>query len=195
MKVGSYDSGEMTYDQFKGVLDAVEENIDASSLSIDDEEFNDESEGSNSQPTIPVGQRSKVLAIEDDEESSNTLIDDLADEEESELEMRQLYDELCGAEEQNLSVVKFLDWGEVKSLLESGALTADNLASCIEKIGIVVDKRGRANQDLTYEMFSDLVSMMEYYIDSDKIMEPKGLFFLPFFPSFFSSYFITIDIL
>lgn len=181
VKVGSYDSGEMNYDQFKGVLDAVEENVDASSLSIDEEEFNDEERGSNIQPTIPVGQRSKVLAIKDEEEVSNTLIDDLADddsenEEEMLLEMREIFNELRGAKEQNLPVVKFLEWDEMQSLLESGAITADNLATCIEKVGIVVDNKGRANQDLNFEMFSDLVSIIEDYIDKDKLVDSQGIF-------------------
>ena len=188
VKVGSYDTGELSYDQFKGVLDAVEETIDASSLSIDEEEFADEEEESNSQPTISVGQRSKVLAIKDEEEVPNTLIDDLADddsenEEEMLLEMREIFNELCGEKGQNLPVVKFLEWDEMQSLLESGAITADNLATCIEKIGIVVDNKGRANQDLTFEMFSDLVSIIEHYIDNDKLVDSQGSFFLLIFNS------------
>ena len=43
-----------------------------------------------------------------------------------------IYDELREKDKQ-LSVVKFVKWDNVQELLESEALTADNLALCLEK--------------------------------------------------------------
>jgi len=91
--------------------------------------------------------------------------DDELDEETA----REIFDELRG-KKAKLSVVDFLQWGDIQDLLESGALSSDNLANCIEKVGVVVDKSGRANQDLDFQTFSDLIALIDNYIDDSKIV-------------------------
>jgi len=173
----------MSYEQFKGVLDIVEKNVDAASLSYDEED-------EDNSKVIPVGQRSKVLSIDDEYDGTssdkNSDEEDETDEEEFLEEMHEIFDELR-EKDKNLPLVNFLQWNEMQMLLETKALTADNLANCIEKVGVVVDKSGRANQDLTFQMFSDLVSIIEEYIDKDKLVDIKGTFcffnlFLNLFP-------------
>lgn len=51
---------------------------------------------------------------------------------------REVYDELRGSN-QKLSLQQFIQWEDVQELLDSGAVSRDDLADCIEKSGANIE--------------------------------------------------------
>lgn len=149
VKVGAYESGEMTLEQFVSLVDIIQGSIDESALSLDEED-GDEDPSSR----IPTSKQGKVMKVgaseqQDEDEDAGADIDweneedatEMSDEEEA----RMVFDELRGSRDV-LPLVEFLKWEDVQELLECGALSKDNLATAIENAGLTVDKG-----DLSFE--------------------------------------------
>ena len=90
----------------------------------------DDDEGQNYDPS------SSTDSSEEDYE------DDISEEEAT----REIYNTLLPKGATTLPLVEFIRWQDVQELLETGALTKDDLASAIEKTGTTVE-----NGDLTFE--------------------------------------------
>jgi Ca2+-binding EF-hand superfamily protein len=145
VKVGAYESGEMTLTQFVALVDYIQASIDDSSLSLG--EFDEEGDGE-SASRIPTSKASKVLRLQDQDEDDELGDDDEdwdgqggeGEEELSEEEQaKQAFDDLREGRA-SLPLVDFLKWEDVQELLECGALSKDNLAMAIENAGLTVDK-------------------------------------------------------
>ena len=66
----------------------------------------------------------------------------------------------------------FLEWEDIQELLQSNALSSDSLATCIENAGIIVDDAralDNSNAELTFEMFYDLIQLIDTVIDHSKL--------------------------
>jgi ribosome-associated protein YbcJ (S4-like RNA binding protein) len=141
VKVGSYESGEITLDQFVKLMDIIQNSIDESKLSIDVDDDGDDDKG--------FASSKKVLrlddAVDDDEEpwTDDEDVDDDDDEEPVEISeeeaAKEIFNELS-KERPVLPLVDFLKWEDVQELMECGALSKDDLAAAIENAGVSVEK-------------------------------------------------------
>lgn len=129
VKVGSYDTGEITRAQFNQLTDLILKAVNDVNINY---EFEEEDESS------------------DDEMSEEALA-------------REVYEELKGKKAQ-LKLIDFLKWEDVQELLDSGALSKDDLATVIDSCAISVEK-----DDISFDQFYALVVAMEDFIDHDKI--------------------------
>ena len=95
---------------------------------------------------IPTSKAGRVLSVDDgegetvedgEEDIDWEAVEELLEQSEEE-QARAVFDELRGSKP-TLSLVEFLRWEDVQELLESGALSKDNLASAIESAGVTVE--------------------------------------------------------
>ena len=155
VKVGAYESGEMNLDQFVKLIEIIMDAIDMNEV-VDS--------------VAKKGLLSEDGDVTDEEDLDN---DDegITDEDESgpeEESAREMFDELRG-DNAELPLVQFLQWEDVQELLDSGALAKDDLAGCIDKVGIAVDGSGNASADLSFDAFFDLITLIDEYVDKDKL--------------------------
>lgn len=152
VKVGSYDNGELTLEQFMLLTDLIQRDMDATKLSESYEKkvTKQEREAGATSLGFDSSQQPKVLRVStpgDDEDDTDEEDDDEgselfeAGEELSEEEAtREVFNELKEEGSDTLSLVNFIRWDDVQELLGSGALSKDDLASAIEKTGVTVEK-------------------------------------------------------
>ena len=89
--------------------------------------------------------------------------------EDTEEEMaRGIYDQLRG-KKPTLQLTDFLKWDDVQELLQCGAITKDQLATAVDGVGVSVEKG-----DISFDQFFDLISIMDDFIDKDKIPQEDG---------------------
>ena len=68
-----------------------------------------------------------------------------------------------------------MNWGDIQDLLASGALSSADLADCLSKVGLEVNKAGKStssSQNLSFENFFDLLMILDEFIDESKL--PDG---------------------
>ena len=157
VKVGAYESGKMTYEQFAKLIDIIMNSIDPSQLSLATN-YDDDVETANK--STRTSSKGKVL--------HETPIDEEEDEILDEKTAKSIFNELRGAENE-LSIVDFLQWEDIQDLLDSKALSEDDLAICIEKVGIEVDQKGQATKTLNFVAFYDLLQLIDTYINHSNL--------------------------
>lgn len=161
VKVGSYDNGELTLEQFMQLTDIIQRDMDATKLSESYEKKvakQERQEAANGSASLgfKTSQESQVLRVpktstneaetkDDEEEGMFDEVDELSEEEAT----REIFNELKGKNSNTLSLVDFIRWDDVQGLLASEALSKDDLASAIEKTGVTVE-----NGQLTFENVS-----------------------------------------
>jgi hypothetical protein len=183
VKVGSYESGEITLPQFSQLMDIIQSAVDDASLSYEEEDEEDEVEQRGAKG---FGASKKVLSLEgaEGEEQEEGGWD--GDEEGAPLEIseeeaaQEIFEELKKPGQSTLQLVDFLKWEDVQELVESGALSRDNLAAAIENAGVSVEKG-----DMNFETVSnyDLPSMsgVLFTVDAELLKSPRMfLIFLSF---------------
>lgn len=157
-KFGVLDSDSLTLQQFSDVLEAMQEGIDISSLdtTLLDNLSDDLEEDSAASTTIESSSRSKVMSLADNpksEEDDDALelddfesigVDDDSDSHNGsdftpEDAAREVFAELAG-EASTISLGDFLRWEELQEMLESEALSKDDLALAIEQADINIDE-------------------------------------------------------
>eukprot|EP01036_Dinobryon_divergens_P029673 gene29673-38802_t len=77
---------------------------------------------------------------------------------------REIYRELKGVAPY-LSLSTFLQWEDVRQMLEFGAITEDNLTQAIQSMGIQVDD----DTALSFDEFFDLIQVIDHFVDSSKV--------------------------
>eukprot|EP01035_Chromulina_nebulosa_P016835 gene16835-22320_t len=138
-KVGSYESGEMNYEQFNKLLEIIQNNVDYTTIN------------------------EKDYISEDDDDSEDVVTDDEDDEEDAKV----IFNNLKSNESSKLKLFDFINWEDLQELLDSNALTANDLASAIQE---VVGKDDE-NAELTFDEFYKLLSTIENYIKSDEVTD------------------------
>jgi hypothetical protein len=169
VKVGAHESGEITLKQFNKLMDIIKESVDSASLSKAFAEAEDETQ---TERSLTSSKKSQVLSLGSANDDDDDLLEDGDEPEEitDEDAAREIFDELKNNNKKStLSLVSVLRWNDIQELLESGALTKDNLAKAIENCGIV-----SADDELTFEMFFDLVQIIDEYVDQEKIPLDKS---------------------
>ena len=164
VKVGSYDNNAITLDQFIKLTDIIQKEVDATKLSESYERKEKAASTTTSTTTNKGGKDqslqmptkgSQVLKLpttDDDLEghnydpSSDSSEEDYEDDISEEEATREIFNTLLPKGATTLPLVEFIRWSDVQELLETGALTKDDLASAIEKTGTTVE-----NGDLTFE--------------------------------------------
>ena len=185
VKVGSYDNNAITLDQFIKLTDIIQKEVDATKLSESYERkekaaststttfttTSTASSGSNKggkdqslQMPTKGSQVLKLPTTYDDEgqnydPSSDSSEEDYEDDISEEEATREIYNTLLPKGATTLPLVEFIRWQDVQELLETGALTKDDLASAIEKTGTTVE-----NGDLTFETVRIMTHFFIYYI-------------------------------
>ena len=156
VKVGAYENGKLTYEQFIKLIDIIMDSVDPSQLPLMDEDDADEIVKNNihssSSKEAPHG------SLEEDE--------DVLDEETA----KNIFNELRGGQSE-VSIDSFLQWDDIQVLLDSKALSSEKLAVCIENVGIEVDETGRAAKNLDFSMFYDLLQLIDTCIDQSKLSQ------------------------
>lgn len=112
MKVGVHSSGQMTYVQFNDLLNIINELTDFESSQFSDKAM-----------------EAQAASDEDGDEVNNE------DEDDDDVLAREIYNELKGTRDA-LPLVDFIKWEDVQELLDTKALSEDNLADSITKAGI-----------------------------------------------------------
>lgn len=155
-KVGALETGELNLQQFGQLIDIIQKGVDDKNLKyelLDDDQSSGSSKGRDTASTVGTSKQLKVMSVQADDEDDEGLgndedgdDDDEYDEDDEDEDgideeeaTQMLFDELRG-KDASLSLVKFIQWEDVQELLESGALTKDNLAFAIEKCGVSVDQ-------------------------------------------------------
>ena len=118
VKVGSYESGEITLQQFTTLIDIIQGAVDESKLSYEYEEGEEEERGGKG---FQSSKKTSVLGGDDDDEEGDG--DGEGDEEVTDEEAAQLiFDELSRGTG-TVALVDFLKWEDIQELLECGALS------------------------------------------------------------------------
>ena len=125
MKVGSRSDGELTFDQFNKLLDVIQSSVELSTFS-------------------------EELLSEDTDD--NDTDDDSDDDDEQ--EVQEIYD-MLKKNKKTLSLVDFIQWEDVQELLESKALSKDDLAKAIANVGIA-----KSDSELTFQQVSEIVNIL-----------------------------------
>ena len=170
VKVGAHDSGEITLKQFNKLMDIIKESVDSASLSKAFEET--QVDDTQTEKSLTSSKKSQVLSLSSVNDDDINLLEDGEEAEEisDEDAAREIFDELKNDNKKStLSLVSILRWNDIQELLESGAISKDNLAKAIENCGIV-----SADDELTFEMFYDLVQIIDEYVDQEKIPLDKS---------------------
>ena len=151
---------------------------------MDLDELEEQLNAANYEASLKTSKNSQVMDVISETEENNDsdeedllFVDDLNDQnigkddddDEGDLKTAALdiYDELRGSNKE-LALLDFLKWEETQELLESGALSKDNLALAIENCGVVVDSR---DASLSFPMFYDLLQVIDDMADHNEITE------------------------
>jgi hypothetical protein len=150
VKAGGSGATEMTLSQFQNFINILPKYVDETSLDIDleSEELSAPAKAPKVMRVPADDKREQGVPVwsDDGDDDDDDDIEELDEEEAA----RQIFDELKGSSDRSsLPLEEFLQWEDVQELLESGALSKDNLAMAIQNAGITVEQG-----DLTFEMVS-----------------------------------------
>ena len=188
VKVGSYDNNAITLDQFIKLTDIIQKEVDATKLSESyerkekatststttstggssgnkgdkDQSFNMPTKGAQvlklsttSDEDDISGSGQNYDPSSSDESSEEDYEDDISEDEAT----REIYNTLLPKGATTLPLIEFIRWQDVQELLETGALTKDDLASAIEKTGTTVE-----NGDLTFETVRIMTLILLFFL-------------------------------
>jgi hypothetical protein len=164
VKVGSYDSGELSLEQFMLLTDMIQRDIDATKLSESYEKkvAKQEREDGVASLGFQTSQQPQVLRVPtsasdkdstDDEEDDEDELFEAGDELSEEEATREVFNELKEEGSETLSLVSFIRWDDVQELLGSGALSKDDLAAAIEKTGVTVESGSLTFENVSIHTF------------------------------------------
>jgi hypothetical protein len=162
VKVGSYESGEITLQQFTTLIDIIQGAVDESKLSY---EYEEEEDGGKGGKGFQSSTKTSVLGGDDDDADGEDTDGDYDDGEEvsEEEAARQIFEDLSKGTG-TVALVDFLKWEDIQELLECGALSKDSLATAIENVGVSVDA-----SNIAFEQFYDLLQVVDEFVDREKL--------------------------